>query len=236
LSNESKANESFSGIVVIDDDPMISRQIEAAMGLTVAAYASSQAFREGKLPSAPAGFFVDIHLGHSDFGLDLIPEIRGLWLYTPIIVITSETNDDNIGRALVLGANDFVRKPLNKKELLARFKARSEEMVDRSGLEHMKYGDITVNLRLRVVSCNGLKAHLSSSNIDLLSYLIKTNGTLVSRDDLRSKVWGDLKVSDSAVDKKVFEVRRALKDIASSLQIQSEYGEGLRLVPTVNLL
>lgn len=219
-------------ILVIDDDPLTCRLIASAIGIDAGFYASGRQFRVEIPQAVPLGVFLDINLGKDDSGLDLIPVIRGIWPYVPILVITSDSDADYVGKDLVSGANDFVRKPVNVKEIAARFRARSAEMIERTNTEQVTCGDVLVNTRMRFVAREGKKSYLSGSNIELLLYLIKSRGTLVSRSDLRTGVWGDLKVSDNAVDKKLFEVRRALKDISSTLQIQTLYGEGIKLIET----
>jgi len=217
-------------ILIIDDDPMVCKIVKSMIPFESESYLSSQSFRSSQQSVAPLAVLVDINLGKDDRGLDLIPDIRRSWPYTAIIVITGDTTESHVSKALAQGANDFIRKPLSDLELVARLKVRVQEMHERIQGDTFSFGDVTLNTKLRQLSNGSNKCNMSPSSVDLLSYLFRNAGLLVTRDEMRANIWGALKVSDSAVDKKIFEVRKALKDVESKIDVQSHYGEGLRLL------
>lgn len=226
MSINSKAN---LYTVTIDDDLMVHRMIQEAMDIPSINFESKAKFLDGIDTIDPLAIFVDINL-RSESGLDLIHIIRTKVPYCPVMVITSNDDDDSIGLALAAGANDFIKKPINRKELLARFKIRFSEMSARLNRELVKLGSLTVNLRLNLISNLEREAALSPSETQLIAFLINSRGAIVSRDEIRRHLWGDLKVSDNALDKKIFEVRRALKDVSSCYVVQTSYGKGIRLI------
>ena len=99
-------------IVILDDDPIIEQIISKIMNTEVLAYPTLEKFKEAIDSLNPTVCFIDVHLEIGISGLDLIPELRKLWPFTPLLVITSDTDDAIVGRALALGANDFIRKPI----------------------------------------------------------------------------------------------------------------------------
>jgi DNA-binding response OmpR family regulator len=215
--------------LTLDDDMMVHPIIEASLGLANHSFLSVEAFLVQAENYAPVGVFVDIHLGKDESGLTLIPTIRGWWPHTPIFVVTSDQSDEAIGQALIAGANDFIRKPLNSKELVARFQARSMEMADKAGRELLRFGDVMVDLRLNRIFNNKAERHLSHADMLLLKHLVLSHGTIVTRDELKRFVWGDVKVTDNALDKKLYEVRQAIKEVTNTIKIESAYGKGIRI-------
>lgn len=226
---ESRHNNYF---VTIDDDQLVSRIIEVALNLKSLSLVTSEAFYAQDFSHPPLGIFVDIHLGLEDNGIDLITPIRARWDYVPILVMTSDADNTLIGQALAAGANDFVRKPLDASELAARFKARSSELRERQSSDNIQFHDLLLNLRFNKVSgpTEGSSTYLSQRDTHLLYYLMQSGGTLVTRQELKRKVWGDLTVTDNALDKRLYEIRSALKNIHSNVKLQSNYRKGFGLV------
>lgn len=218
--------------VTIDDDPLASRIIEVALNLKSFSLSTSEAFYAQEFPHPPLGVFVDIHLGLEDNGIDLIAPIRARWEYVPIFVMTSDADNTLIGQALAAGASDFVKKPLDASELAARFKARSSELRERQSSDNIQFHDLLLNLRFNKVSgpTEGASTYLSQRDTHLLYYLMQSGGTLVTRQELKRKIWGDLTVTDNALDKRLYEIRNALKNIHSNVRLQSNYRKGFGLV------
>jgi DNA-binding response OmpR family regulator len=217
--------------VTIDDDPLVAHIVERATGMRTLAFGSSAAYlAHVSSDAAPkSAFFVDIHLGMHDSGIDLLPTLRTANPYTPILVITAEPHGAAVGHALAAGANDFVRKPIDPEELAARLRARTGELAERNAREVVAIGDVTANLALGTVCGPSGVSHLSNADVRLLVFLGQANGAIVGREELKRKVWGYVAVSENALDKKLHEVRAALRDVGSGAILQSAYGRGVRL-------
>lgn len=215
--------------ITLDDDPMVHKMIARAMGINSLPY-SSTAMLLGRLERyEPMALFVDVHLGPDDCGLDAVPAFRKAWPFTPILVVTADDSDDAIGNALASGANDFIRKPVNRTELTARLKARLAEMAVLAGRDGTVCGPLTFSSRLRTVSAEGRTTHLSPSEALLLECLLQGKGMVVAKSEIKRRVWGDLKVTDNALDKKIFDVRVALRDLTDAVQISTTYRVGVSL-------
>lgn len=226
-----RTNSKTSFTITLDDDALVPKMIEGITGLKTEHYPSQKAFLER--PDGgdePSSIFVDIHLGIGDNGLDVIPAIRARWPFCPILVVTGDTSDAAIGQALAAGANDFVRKPINKAELTARLGARLAELSRRANVEVIEAGDLKYDVAHKLVEGPSGRRHLSPTEALLLECLLEAKGMVVPKPDLKRRVWGSVTVSDNAVDKKIHGLRTAIRDLTESVTIVAKYGEGIALM------
>lgn len=212
--------------ITLDDDPMVFRIIAKVLGIKSLPFTSAKKLRDSAAKYQPAGVFVDINLGVEESGLDIIPELRRVWPYCPIIVITGAPEERAVADALASGANDFIRKPLQPDELLARFQVRCREMAQRSQQEVAEVGDLRFSVFQR--SLEGPKGlrFLSPSEAALFLCLANAVGTLVNRTVLKRRVWGKVNVTNNALDRKLHSIRSTLKEISNTVQLRSVYGKG----------
>lgn len=221
---------SLNYTLTIDDDPLVRKIVEVATGIRSLSFASVQSLRSRGQRYRPRGLFLDVNLGGGETGLDLIPTLRSWWPYCPIIMITATENESVIGQALAAGVNDYIKKPINALELNARFRARSIEMQERTSREILQIGDIRFDTVRRYLEKESRVRHLTEIDARLLAYLARSMQTLVDKKDLKSAIWGNMKISDNALDKRISEVRRALSDVSKSVRLASYYGRGVQLV------
>lgn len=222
-------------VITLDDDPMISRIIEKSLSLRSLAFASLSDFKS-RLPNIePLAVFVDIHLANEQSGLEIVPQLRSRWPYCPIIVITADHADDCLVDAFRKGADDFLLKPVKPREVQARFQTRLAHLQERAAKSALQAGDVRLDTAHRVVTGPIGRQFLAPVETLLLAQLIKAKGTVVPKETLKREAWGPVRVSDNAFYRKLFELRRALEGVSSSVKIQSVYGAGLSLdiQPTV---
>jgi len=124
-------------------------------------------------------------------GFDVCREMRRRGLRTPVLMLTarSETVDKVVG--LKLGADDYLTKPFETVELLARLEALLRRTDGGStGLHRFTFGDVEVDFKSAVVSRAGEPVALSSMELRLLQQLIDHRGEVLSREHLLDEVWG----------------------------------------------
>lgn len=218
--------------ITLDDDPMVCKMISRAMGIKSLPFTSTAALLGRLSHYAPLALFVDVHLGPNDCGLDAVPEFRKAWPFTPILVVTADEADDAIGNALASGANDFIRKPVNKIELNARLKARVAEMNVFAGRDLVLFGPLTYSRSFRALSSGERTCHLSPSEALLVECLLLAKGMVVPKDEIKRRVWGDLTVTDNALDKKIFDVRAAMRNVSEAVTLTTTYRHGFSLALT----
>jgi two-component system alkaline phosphatase synthesis response regulator PhoP len=134
---------------------------------------------------------LDVMLPKRD-GLDVARSLRQQGVQTPILMLTAKGQvlDRVIG--LKLGADDYLTKPFEMVELLARLEALLRRAPSSAGvsLERYQFGDIVVDVRKAEVTKNGVPVELSAKEFHLLRYFIEHRGATVSRDELLHQVWG----------------------------------------------
>lgn len=210
-------------VAALEEDPIIPSAIEGALGTKVLTYKSF----DGLLKEADHLQPLAIFIGESSVAS--IARLRAAWIFVPIFVVTSGQDPKVLGEALALGADDFVSKPIEAKELLLRYKVRSNEKEKDKAKLLKRIGDVEINLRENSISGNGKTTHLSRNDIMLLAYLVDARGTVIPRAELKRHCWGGVSVSDKALDRKIHLVRSALADISDLVRIRSVYGAGFRM-------
>jgi len=168
-------------------------------------------------------------------GYDVCRDLRQQGVQTPILMLTAkgETIDKVLG--LKLGADDYLTKPFEVMELLARVEAllrRSPSAVNGRKNEVVRFGDIAIDFRRAEVVREGRPVELSALEFKLLQYLIENQGTVHSRDQLLDAVWGyDATPTTRTVDVHVAWLRQKLEtNPRKPHHIQTVHGFGYKFV------
>jgi two-component system response regulator MtrA len=218
-----------SHTVTLDDDPVVPRMIQEILGIRTVSFASVTALKASFDQLDPVGVFVDIHLAGNECGLDIVPQIKARWPASPIIVITGDLQESLIGQALASGADDFILKPIRPGELVARLLTRKSEIDLRNNQTVLHFGDLVLNLRHKSLVGPKGQCFQSAREVEILAYLIRVNGMVIDKANLKRRIWGNIAVSDNALDRKLFEVRKAIKGVSDTVEIGAVYGQGIVL-------
>ncbi|MGQ0737004.1 MAG: response regulator transcription factor [Acidobacteriota bacterium] len=156
---------------------------------------------------------LDVMLPGCD-GFDVARTLRQRGVRTPILMLTAraEVVDRVVG--LKLGADDYLTKPFEMAELLARIEALLRRAPATSGasLERFQFGDVFVDTRKAEVTRDGTLIEVSAKEFHLLRYFIEHRGATISRDELLQEVWGYLSTpSTRTVDVHVAWLRQKLE-------------------------
>ena len=146
-------------------------------------------------------------------GLDVCRDIRHAGMATPILILTvrNETVDKVVG--LKLGADDYVTKPFEAAELMARIEVLLRRVPIHAGQGLYDFGSIRVDVRRAQVTRDGNPVYLTAREFQLLRYLIQRAGTTVSRDELLRSVWGyDTDTFTRTVDTHIVSLRQKLEE------------------------
>lgn len=214
--------------ITLDDDPMVHRLVEAMLDIRSLPFFNAKEMLANLTHYRPVAVFVDVHLG-TDSGLQVIPYLKARWPFAPVIVMTSDPASNAVAEALSCGADDFIRKPLNRSELVSRLQTRFEDLAKRQAQSTLRVGELCLDTAHRTVKYRGKERDLSATAVALLSTLMETAGIARSREVLKRRAWGRVSVSESALDRKIHEVRDALKKVEASAEITNVYGEGFLL-------
>lgn len=167
-------------------------------------------------------------------GLDVCRDLRQKNITTPILMLTAkgETIDKVLG--LKLGADDYLTKPFEMAELLARIEAilRRSPNTKHSSLEKFRFGTINVDFRRATVEKENESIELSALEFKLLQYFIEHRGEVLKRDELLDEVWGyDAMPSTRTVDVHIAWLRQKLEENPRLPQfIQTVHGFGYKFV------
>ena len=151
-------------------------------------------------------------------GYSVCKELKDRNLEIPIIMLTAKGKERDKIHGLELGADDYVTKPFSIKELLARVKAVLRRY-EKTGLPEKEkiamyiFGDVTLDLR-KYEAYKGKKAlKLTKLEFDIIEYLIRHKGEVISRDQLLNEIWGyDVFPATRTVDNFVVRIRKAIED------------------------
>jgi len=225
----------MSRILIAEDDRGIADFINR--GLTSAGYACDV------VDSGPAAFamarsgdfdlmILDLGLPHMD-GADVLEQLRALRVSLPIIVLTARTKLKDRIRSLEGGADDYMPKPFQFAELLARVRLRLADKVaggdntPTDGGFRMVRGDLTLDLRTQRVKVGSTWKDLSRREVGLLETLMRHPGQILSRAQLLSMVWGmDFDPGSNVVDVYI----RTLRKKIGAEKVETIRGSGYRLV------
>jgi two-component system alkaline phosphatase synthesis response regulator PhoP len=145
-------------------------------------------------------------------GLDVCRDIRAAGMATPILILTvrNETVDKVVG--LKLGADDYVTKPFEAAELLARIEVLLRRVPVHTGQGIYQFGAIRVDVREGQVTRDGKPVYLTAREFQLLRYLMERAGTTVTREELLRSVWGyDADTFTRTVDTHIAGLRQKLE-------------------------
>lgn len=160
-------------------------------------------------------------------GYDLCREIRKTNGSIPIIMLTALGSTDNKLTGFNAGADDYVLKPFNFKELLARvnvFLRRSE--VPATG-EKMVIADMTVDFKAKTVTRSGKRIDLTAKEFTLLETLVRNQGQILTRDYIIEHVWGiDFDPGTNVIDVYINYLRRKIDRDFEPKLIHTKYGFG----------
>jgi two-component system phosphate regulon response regulator OmpR len=203
-------------ILVVEDDPRLAEMLSEYLG--------QAGFR---ITLAPLGATALRHLGESDYDavvLDLmLPDMDGLNVCrelrkkadTPVLMLTAR--GDAIDRivGLELGADDYLPKPFEPRELLARLRAilRRRAPGKATGEHVMHFGRLELDSAARAVLLDGARCELTGYQFDLLWALAENAGRVLSRDALMDKLKGtQLDAFDRSIDVHMSRIRAAIED------------------------
>ncbi len=221
-------------ILVADDDKNIADLVrmylaKAGYDVTVARDGdeTQKLLKEQKFEMA----VLDIMMPGPD-GLQIIRNLRK-WSETPVIFLTARSSDIDKVAGLQLGADDYVTKPFNPTELVARVQSvlrRSRVAMEPSG-EQIKVGELRMDVRNRQAEIKGEPVALTPKEFDLLATFLRFANITLDREKLLDLVWGTAFYSMRTVDVHIVRLRSKLD--GSGLKIETVWGSGYRLVEAV---
>ncbi|MDD4882364.1 MAG: response regulator transcription factor [Gallionellaceae bacterium] len=199
-------------LLLAEDDPMIGASVER--GLRLANFAVDWV-RDGKAAELAletgnyAVLLLDLGLPRQD-GLELLKRVRRKENAIPVLIVTARDAVADRVAGLNLGADDYLVKPFDLNELIARAHALIRRHAGRARQE-MRLGELSLDPLTREVTLAGRDIPLSQREFALLECLLETPGAVLSKEELEERVYGwDEEVSSNAVEVHLHKLRRKL--------------------------
>ncbi|MNP16437.1 Alkaline phosphatase synthesis transcriptional regulatory protein PhoP [compost metagenome] len=173
-------------------------------------------------------------------GIDILGKLRSQGVVTPIIILTAKNAEEEVVQGLKSGADDYITKPFGVSELLARVSAvmrrvsgKHEEVIATSQTTSsmISLGQLEIFPEKYEVTLGGQNIYLRPKEFEVLLYLARKPGVVLTRDDLMNEVWGfDYIGGQRTVDVHVSSLRKKLELDPESVHIDSIRGVGYKLV------
>lgn len=218
-------------ILVVEDEKSISEAIKAI--LEEAHYDVDLAF-DGEtgmdyiLTELYDLVLLDIMLPQMD-GMTVLKRVRQLGTEVPIIFLTAKSQLDDKVSGLDLGADDYITKPFEADELLARIRARTRQSSILK-VNHLKLGNIMLNLDNRELSANNHEVKLSNKEFLLMETLLRHPGQIIPKNQLILKVWGPMDGSEyNQLEVFISFLRKKLRFLKANVAIKTTKGVGYSL-------
>ena len=218
-------------VLVVEDERNLA---DAIVRILSDAEYNAEAVYDGTsgLTSAKSGLYdaivLDVMLPGMN-GYDVVHELRHAGISTPVLMLTALNSTEDKVKGLDSGADDYMTKPFEAQELLARLRAitrrKGEVMID-----EIKFGDLTLDLTTHDLSCGEKKIHLSGKEFELMRMLMSASSRVISKQDLLTRVWGaDVEASENSVEAYISFLRKKLAHVGSKVQITTLRMLGYRL-------
>ena len=218
-------------ILVVDDEEAIVEFLELSLRKesleVIKAFTGEEALEQVRV-CRPDLVLLDIGLPDMD-GFEVCSRIRR-FSQVPIIMVTARSDDEDKINGLGLGSDDYVVKPFNPKELVARIKRmleRSRGARETAARSTVVIRDLEIDMVRRRVSAQGRSVQLTPKEYDLLVFLVSNPRRIHTRDDLLREVWGSAVYDARSVDVHVKYLREKLQRPVSAY-IQTVWGKGYR--------
>ena len=224
-------------ILIVEDEPALGMAIRDELefeGFEASIVEDGVAALERILKASPDLVILDLMLPGKS-GFDVCREVRQQGRSTPIIMLTARAQDADKVRGLELGADDYVVKPFSLAELTARIRAVLRRSAARDAPvaagQTLVVGALRLDARKQEAFVGDRKIELTHKEFQLLEFLLRHPGEVISRDEFLDRVWGgDVYVTPRSVDTHMAALRRKIEQDADRPRyILSVRGAGYKL-------
>lgn len=162
-------------------------------------------------------------------GTEVLKKIRELKINTPVLMLTAKNTIEDKVENLKLGADDYMTKPFDMRELLARTSA----LTRRSGnlaINKIDYGDLSLDLNSCVLVCGEKSISLTKKEFEVVKMMSKNSKMTIAKELLISNIWGiNLQAGENSVEAYISFIRKKLRYLGSNVKIKNLQNIGYRL-------
>lgn len=217
----------MNAILLVEDDAMLGRALTTALGQEgwcVVHCKDVTSARTALVDHAFVAVLLDLGLPEGS-GLEVLATMRGRYDPTPVLIITARDQLSDRVRGLDAGADDYIVKPFQRDEMLARLRAVLRRT--RSAVTPvLRWSDVEIDPAARTVTRCGQRIALSAHEFRLLLALFESRGRVLSRDQLQDRLYGvDTEIASNTIAVYIHQLRRKLGDGV----VVTELGFGYRI-------
>ena len=224
-------------ILIIDDEPQIRKVLTIALDSVDFKVLEAESGNSGIVQTAtnrPQLVILDLGLPDRD-GLSVLKELRS-WTDIPIIILSVRNSEEDIVKALDLGADDYITKPFNTKELLARIRANIRRVQVINNTSIVENGNLRIDFVKRLVYKNNVELKLTNFEYLLLQLFFKNIDRVLTHNFLLKEVWGPSHTEDTQY-LRVFigQLRKKIEDDAANPKyLVTDSGVGYRMIEMIS--
>jgi DNA-binding response OmpR family regulator len=224
----------MSLVLIVEDDPSILRGLKDSLQkkqYTVIAASDGESGYALALEKKPDLIILDLMLPNMN-GLEICQKLREENFAKPILMLTARGEESDRVLGLDLGADDYMTKPFSIRELLARVRALLRRTQNVETLpDELRFDDVVIDFRSFEASKRGAAVEMTKKEFGVLRLLAARAGTVVSREDLLSDVWGyENYPSTRTIDTHIGWLRTKLEeDPAAPRRLITVHGVGYKL-------
>lgn len=221
----------MSKILIVEDDNDINAMISLALGRERYECVSAYSGTEGLL-----------RLEHEDYDLVILdlmlPGVEGHEVLkktretknTPFIVLSAKDELDTKVELLTLGANDYMTKPFEIKELLARVQVQLRMSSVNAAKQTLDYKELSLDLNSKSLDVNGNSVSLTAQEYKIMELFLKNPGKVFSKNEIYEYAWDDFYVGeDKTIYVHISNIRQKMKKYTENEYIETVWGLGFKL-------
>lgn len=216
-------------ILIVEDDKVLAKTIEQCISPK---YDSDIAYDgEEGIMYAKQGIYdlilLDLMLPIMN-GYEVLQNIRASKNFTPVLILTAKDGLEDKLKGFDNGADDYITKPFERKELLARIEAILRRTNGNyTETNTISFKDLVLDLNNREVKVNGQEVILQGKQFDVLEYLITSKNTIITKDQIFDKIWGfNSETSTNVIEVYASGLRKELKKIGYDKYLKTIRGVG----------
>ena len=217
-------------ILIIEDEKLLAESIKVLLtrkGFDVECVYDGKTGEEYAMLGIYDLLILDVMMPGMD-GYQVAREVRAKRCSTPILMLTAKSEVEDRIAGLNAGADYYLTKPFDTRELLACINA----LLRRQGgqVDEMSYGNTSLDLSTCILSCNGKSIRLSDREFDLMRFLLQTKEKNMSKELLLVRIWGfESNATENHVEVYVGFLRKKLQSIGSNIRIEAIRRQGYHL-------
>lgn len=220
----------MKSILIVEDEEIIRKELETLLknsGYNALSLNSFSDAKEDIINTKADLILLDINLPNIN-GEMLLKEIRKE-INTPVIMVTSRNDEVDEVLSISYGADDYIIKPYNPTVLLLRIQNIFKRM--ENNIDDLFYDDIIVNPQKGTLDKNGKTLELTKNEMIIFTYLLRSRGKIVSRDNLMTDLWNNNEfINDNALTVNISRLRSKLQEFGLEGKIETRKGQGYKLL------